>query len=571
MRYGRRGTGLRAASLIPAAALLIAATIAGAAPTEEEASGPMEIEWIGSWTYSVPEDALVVTMIEERFGVDLKLKQVDLNDADERNLLVSTGELPDVGEFIRGQDPLKMYQDGLMRSIPKQMIRDHAPNMTEHYDKYPAIWLMANAPEDAESVYVLAAYKGNGQGVSDLPKIRIDWIEKLGIPFDESLLMDYTPSGRDPQFDGRYQFYDAQVTIDELEAIMYAFRDGDPDGNGRNDTVAHAVTAAHRGIRPISGAFGVDGWVYWWTYFDEGETKLGVTSDRWKEGLRTLSKWYADKLIPQQLPDFGYNDAWALIGEGRSGIWTDGVGFGNETRPPMNILMRDPEANVAVVPGFTGPEGFAGAPWDYPLWVVSGGYGVRADVSDEKLAKILEIADWTNWTREGFILIHYGIEGQHFEWAGEPYYSFARIGTFGHGYTYSGHPVAASVAIEAQKIYRETDIGAHVRSVQDRFQARLRQFEGSDLVGEVRGVGLIAGVELVRDKAAHKGFAKPGVVGTVFRKNAEKHGLILRNIVDALALCPPLVIDEAGIDDLADRFEAALEDTEAWVRENGPD
>ncbi|MDE0222717.1 MAG: hypothetical protein OXJ90_25850 [Spirochaetaceae bacterium] len=425
MRYARRGTGLLFAGL------LLAATIAGAAPTAEEgASGPMEIEWIGSWTYSVPEDALVVTMIEERFGVDLKLKQVDLNDADERNLLVSTGELPDVGEFIRGQDPLKMYQDGLMRSIPKQMIRDHAPNMTEHYDKYPAIWLMANAPEDAESVYVLAAYKGNGQGVSDLPKIRIDWIENVGIPFDESLLIDYTPSGKDPQFDGRYQFYDEQITIDDLETIMYAFRDGDPDGNGKNDTVAHAVTAAHRGIRPISGAFGVDGWVYWWTYFDDGETRLGVTSDRWKEGLRTLSKWYADKLIPQQLPDFGYNDAWALIGEGRSGIWTDGIGFGNETRPPMNILMRDPEANVAVVPGFTGPDGFAGAPWDYPLWVVSGGYGVRADVSDEKLAKILEIADWTNWTREGFILIHYGVEGQHFEWAGEPYYSFAgRIGS----------------------------------------------------------------------------------------------------------------------------------------------
>ncbi len=424
MRYGRRGTGLLFA------ALLIGATIAGAAPAEEEASGPMEIEWIGSWTYSVPEDALVVTAIEERFGVDLKLKQVDLNDADERNLLVSTGELPDVGEFIRGQDSYKLYQDGLMRSIPKQMIRDHAPNMTEHYDRHPAIWLMANPADDAEAVYVLAAYKGHGQGVSDLPKIRLDWIENVGIPFDESLLIDYTPSGKDPQFDGRYQFYDAQITIDDLETIMYAFRDGDPDGNGKNDTVAHAVTAAHRGIRPISGAFGVDGWVYWWTYFEDGETRLGVTSDRWKEGLRTLSKWYADKLIPQQLPDFGYNDAWALIGEGRSGIWTDGVGFGNETRPPMNILMRDPEANVVVVPGFTGPDGFAGAPWDYPLWVVSGGYGVREDVSDEKLAKILEIADWTNWTREGFILVHYGVEGQHFEWAGEPYYSFAqRIGT----------------------------------------------------------------------------------------------------------------------------------------------
>ena len=345
MRYGRRGTSLLVAALV------LAAGLAGAAPTEEGSSGPMEIEWIGSWTYSVPEDALVVTRIEERFGVDLKLKQVDLNDPTERDLLVSSGELPDVGEFIRGQDPYKMYQDGLMRSIPKQMIRDHAPNMTEHYDRHPAIWLMANPADDAEAVYVLAAYKGGGQGVSDLPKIRLDWIENVGIPFDESLLIDYTPTGKDPQFDGRYQFYDAQITIDELEAIMYAFRDGDPDGNGKNDTVAHAVTAAHRGIRPISGAFGVDGWVYWWTYFDEGETKLGVTSDRWREGLRTLSKWYADKLIPQQLPDFKYNDAWALIGEGRSGIWTDGVGFGNETRPPMNILMRDPEANVVVVPG----------------------------------------------------------------------------------------------------------------------------------------------------------------------------------------------------------------------------
>lgn len=146
----------------------------------------------------------------------------------------------------------------------------------------------------------------------------------------------------------------------------------------------------------------------------------------------------------------------------------------------------------------------------------------------------------------------------------------ARIGVFGHGYTYSGHPVAASVAVETQKIYKETDIGAHVRSVQDRFQARLRQFESSDLVGEVRGVGLIAGIELVKDKAAHAKFDKGGVVGTMFRKNAEKHGLIVRNIVDAIALCPPLVIDDKGIDDLTDRFEAALEDTDAWVKAEGP-
>jgi hypothetical protein len=407
--------------------LLTVGVVAGATATQEAADtgGPMDISWIGSWTYTVPDDALVVRAIEERFNVDLELIQVDLNDATERDLLIATGEVPEAGEFIRGQDSFKMYDDGVTRSIPKAMIRRYAPSMTAHYDESPAVWLMANAPDDRDAVYSLAAYKGNGVGVSDLPKIRLDWIQKLGIPFDESLLMNYMPSGRDPQFDGRYSFYDKQVTLDDLEAIMYAFRDGDPDGNGRNDTVAHALTAAHRGVRPVAGMFGVDGWVHWWTFFEDGETKLGATSDRWKAALKTMAKWYEDKLIPQQLPDFGYNDAWALIGEGRSGIWTDGVGFGNETRPPMNILMRDPDANVVVVPGIVGPDGHAGAPWDYPLWQTNAGIAVREDVSDDKLARILEIADWTNWTREGFTLVHYGVDGDHFNWHGQPYHSFA--------------------------------------------------------------------------------------------------------------------------------------------------
>jgi adenosylmethionine-8-amino-7-oxononanoate aminotransferase len=76
------------------------------------------------------------------------------------------------------------------------------------------------------------------------------------------------------------------------------------------------------------------------------------------------------------------------------------------------------------------------------------------------------------------------------------------IGTFGHGFTYSGHPVPAAVAIETLKIYDEMDIGAHVGSVGPHMQAELRRrFADHPLVGEVRGVGLIAAVELVADKA----------------------------------------------------------------------
>ena len=76
------------------------------------------------------------------------------------------------------------------------------------------------------------------------------------------------------------------------------------------------------------------------------------------------------------------------------------------------------------------------------------------------------------------------------------------IGTFGHGFTYSGHPVPAAVAIETLKIYDEIDIGAHVGVVGPHMQAELRRrFADHPLVGEVRGCGLIAAVELVADKA----------------------------------------------------------------------
>src|ERR1019366_382140 len=82
-----------------------------------------------------------------------------------------------------------------------------------------------------------------------------------------------------------------------------------------------------------------------------------------------------------------------------------------------------------------------------------------------------------------------------------------KIGTFGHGFTYSGHPVPAAVAIETLKIYDEMDIGTHVRPAGAHMQAELRRrFAGHPLVGEVRGIGLIAAVELVADKAAHGNF-----------------------------------------------------------------
>ncbi|WP_337876548.1 aspartate aminotransferase family protein [Elioraea sp.] len=142
------------------------------------------------------------------------------------------------------------------------------------------------------------------------------------------------------------------------------------------------------------------------------------------------------------------------------------------------------------------------------------------------------------------------------------------IGTFGHGFTYSGHPVPAAVAIETLKIYDEIDIVGHVREVGPYFQDELRRrFRDHPLVGEVRGVGLIGAVELVEDKAARRNFPPARKVGPKLVKHGERHGLILRSMVlDSIGFSPPLVITRAEIDEMLDRFARALEDLAVQLR-----
>ncbi len=143
-----------------------------------------------------------------------------------------------------------------------------------------------------------------------------------------------------------------------------------------------------------------------------------------------------------------------------------------------------------------------------------------------------------------------------------------KIGTFAHGYTYSGHPVCAAVALETLKIYEERNILEHVRKVAPRFQDGLRRFESHPLVGEVRGIGLIAGIELVQDKASKQSFDPKAGIGAHLAQRAQEHGLIIRAMGDNIGVCPPLIISDSEIDELLARFDRALDDTLAFVKES---
>ena len=143
-------------------------------------------------------------------------------------------------------------------------------------------------------------------------------------------------------------------------------------------------------------------------------------------------------------------------------------------------------------------------------------------------------------------------------------------GVFAHGFTYSGHPLACAVALKTIEIYERIDIVGHVRRVAPIFQLRLKALADHPLVGEARGVGLIGGLELVKDKRAKTSFEPKLGVGAKAARLAEEEGVLCRSVGgDTLALCPPLVIDGAEINHMFDCVTRALDRTHAWARSEG--
>jgi 4-aminobutyrate--pyruvate transaminase len=133
-----------------------------------------------------------------------------------------------------------------------------------------------------------------------------------------------------------------------------------------------------------------------------------------------------------------------------------------------------------------------------------------------------------------------------------------RIGTFGHGFTYSGHPVSCAIALETLKVYEDEGILARVKALSPRFQAGLRRYADRRRVGEIRGIGMIGAIELAEDPATRRPF-DPGLkMGARMADIALEEGLIVRGMGDSVAFCPPLIIDADQIDEMFARFDRAM-------------
>ena len=134
------------------------------------------------------------------------------------------------------------------------------------------------------------------------------------------------------------------------------------------------------------------------------------------------------------------------------------------------------------------------------------------------------------------------------------------VGLFAHGLTYAGHPVAAAVALRNIELMEERGLMAHAAKVGEYFQQQLAAVADHPLVGNLRGIGLIAGLELVADKATKQQYPPSDKKAFQVAAACLAEGLVVRALPgDVIAICPPLIITEAQVDELVDKLQRGLD------------
>ena len=137
----------------------------------------------------------------------------------------------------------------------------------------------------------------------------------------------------------------------------------------------------------------------------------------------------------------------------------------------------------------------------------------------------------------------------------------SKVGVFGHGYTYTGHPAACAAALKTLEIYKRDNLFEHAAKMGEYLQTRLKEFDSHPLVGEVRGRGLLAAVELVANKHNGEAFDDTSV-GAYAKQACQDNGLLIRAVGgNSIAFCPPLIITTDQIDEMVDKFSLAIQTT----------
>lgn len=363
--------------------------------------------------------------VEKATGVRIKPNGIDANDREKVSTMLATGDLPDV---VVQQDNYQLYKDGLTRSISRAAIEKNMPGLAKRLNEdYPSGWLTYRVQGKSDEYVGITGISESSFANLWYVELRQDWAEKvgLGVPNFEAKKVPMDRWGR--------AFYvEENMSLEWFEKLLFAFRDKDPDGNGKNDTIplganklfAHAWTT-------LLGAFGV-GQNY--NLMENGKLTEWNISNGYKDFLKLIQRWYKEGLVDREFPTLDIVPAWQKIEKHIVGAFAAvNVDYADteamKSRPP-NSFLNDEDvkagAKAVVIPPLVGPGGKQGGPIYSSLPIGVYGWGVSKKVDDAKLARILSMIDWMRTgSNENWVRSLYGQENVHFKWQGEAWKSAA--------------------------------------------------------------------------------------------------------------------------------------------------
>ncbi len=367
-----------------------ASTTKATTPTTKEEK--VQFSYWSYWCANAVDGNYCEKLIEDALNVDIKAKNISQSENDKVNLMLSSGEMPDCGWFGKSIDFMH-YTNDLTRNITKTLVSQYVPGMTELFSKNPILESLVTSKENANEYYGLPTYQAYSAGrqyfYADF--YRKDWLDKLKIAY---------PGAVKEVTKGVFMC-DTGYTLDQHKAILEAFTQNDPDGNGKKDTVG-TIGAGNGGLVTwtLLGAYGLcDSF----SVNDNGKAVYYYSTDRYKKILAYAASLYKAGLVDKEIFTLNSQQFWEKAQKSYGGhfnVSANWLGSWASNRPPLNILNNVAGSSILITPGMVGPDGQMGSrQWAaLPVWNTDFYFFVNKKVTDEKkLAKILQFVQYANF------------------------------------------------------------------------------------------------------------------------------------------------------------------------------
>ena len=366
---------------------------------------PMTISWV-SWSCGdIEEDNFCESWLQDQLGIEIETARVDMSEQEQVDLMLASGEMPDCG-WIINKTPAEMDSQGLIRTISEEMIREYAPQYAALLDSDPLGWEI-NVSKDNGEYLALTGYTILGPGAAIYTSVyRYDWLQNVGVD----------PNGEVIQISDNIYYATESFTKSQLNDIFDKFTNGDPDGNGEIDTYAAAFS--NNFSWPFCGVLSIFEINIRESMEVNGSAENYYVTPQYYNYLEFLAQLYAAGYIDPEFPTTSREESFQKVADGKSGyIGNAFTTVGNGSVTSFDNMV--PEGGTALyVPTEINDDGTGGAP-SYAATSFNYHFYVRSDVGDEKLAKILELFDFTNFDDEARLFLQWGVEGTHFEFTSD--------------------------------------------------------------------------------------------------------------------------------------------------------